>query len=134
MVKIPLGSDYTYDYKRIGKIAYGNRPTQTIIPNHSRLYPMINFVPRADPKLIKEMFEYSFLNLIYVSDDCREIKELLEKITEAVNELKRISKIKEMIFIKILTTCTKTVRTNGIQRSRWFKLELAIKKLVHLLI
>ena len=51
------------------------------------------------------MFEYDFLNFIYVGDDCREIKELLEKITEVVNDLKRISKTKEMIFIKILTAC-----------------------------
>ena len=56
MVKIPLGSDYAYDYKRIGKIAYGIRPSQIIIPNHSGLYPRINFVPGADPKLIKDMY------------------------------------------------------------------------------
>ena len=37
MVKIPLGSDYAYDYKRIGKIANGILPNQTIIPDHSGL-------------------------------------------------------------------------------------------------
>ena len=78
-VKISLGSDYAYDYKRIGKIAYGIRPSQVIIPDHLRLYLKINFIPRADPKLIKDMFDYGFLNLVYVSDDCREIKELPEK-------------------------------------------------------
>ena len=36
MVKIPLGSDYTYNYKRIGKIAYGIRSSQTIIPDYLR--------------------------------------------------------------------------------------------------
>ena len=79
MIKISLGSDYAYDYKRIGKIAYEIPLSQAIIPDHSGLYPRINFVPRADPKLIKEIFEYGFLNLIYVSDDCRELKELSEK-------------------------------------------------------
>ena len=55
-------------------------------------------MPGADPKLIKDMFEYGFLNLVYVSDDCRKIKELLEKNVEVVNDLKRIYKTKEMIF------------------------------------
>ena len=76
LVKISLGSSYTYDYKRIGKIAYEIPLSQAIIPDHSRLYPRINFVPRADPKLIKEIFEYGFLNPVCVSDDCRELKEL----------------------------------------------------------
>ena len=44
-------------------------------------------MPRADPKLIKDMFEYGFLNIVYVSDDCKKIKDLLEKITEADNDL-----------------------------------------------
>ena len=51
------------------------------------------------------MFEYGFLNLVYVSDDCREIKELPTKVAEGINDLKRMSKTKEMIFVKILTAC-----------------------------
>ena len=62
-------------------------------------------MPRADLKLIKDMFEYGFLNLVYVSDDCREIKELPAKVAEAANDLKRISKTKEIISVKILTAC-----------------------------
>lgn len=34
------------------------------------MYPNINFVLRVDSKLIKEMYEYSFLNCVYVNDDC----------------------------------------------------------------
>ena len=104
-IKIPIGSDYTYDYKRINKIAYGIHPSQTIIPYHSGLYPRINIMPGADPKLIKDMFKYGFLNLVYVSDDSKEIKELPAKVAEAANDLKRISKTKEIIFVKILTAC-----------------------------
>ena len=68
MVKIPLGSNYTYDCKIIGKIAYGICPSQAIIPNHLGYYLRINFGPEADAKLIKEMFEYSFFNLVYVGN------------------------------------------------------------------
>ena len=104
-IKIPIGSDYTYDYKRINKIAYGIHPSQTIIPYHSGLYPRINIMPGADPKLIKDMFKYGFLNLVYVSDDCKEIKKLLAKVVEAATNLKMISQTKDIDFIKILTAC-----------------------------
>ena len=89
----------------VAATTYGICLSQAIIPDHSRLYPRINFVLGADSKLIKDMFEYGFLNHVCVSDDCRELKELSKKITKAVNDLKRISKTKEMIFIKILTAC-----------------------------
>ena len=54
MVKISLGSNYAYDCKRIGKINYEICLSQAIIPDHLRLYPRINFGPKADPKLIKK--------------------------------------------------------------------------------
>lgn len=68
MVKISLGSNYAYDCKRIDKINYEICLSQAIIPDHLRLYPMINFGPKADPKLIKDMFEYSFFNLVYLGN------------------------------------------------------------------
>lgn len=53
------------------------------------------------------MFEYSFLNLIYFNSDCRKFEEFLEKIKESINDLKMIFKTKEIIFIKVLSTCLK---------------------------
>lgn len=50
MVKILLASNYAYDYKRIGKIAYKINSTKAVIPYHSRLYPRINFILGANPK------------------------------------------------------------------------------------
>lgn len=51
------------------------------------------------------MFENGFLNLIYVNSDCRKLEEFPEKIKESINNLKRIFKTKEIIFIKVLATC-----------------------------
>ena len=50
MVKILLASNYAYDYKRIGKIAYKIHLRKAVIPNHSRLYSRINFILGANPK------------------------------------------------------------------------------------
>lgn len=108
MVKILLASNYAYDYKRIGKIAYKIHPSKAVIPYHSRLYPRINFILGANPKFdLKNMFEYSFLNIIYVNNDCRKFEEFSEKIKESINDLKIIFKTKEIIFIKVLATCLK---------------------------
>lgn len=110
-IKIPLESDYVYDYKRTGKIVYEIRLNQVVILDNSGLYLRINLVLRADLKMIKDMFEYSFFNLLQVNNDCRELEEHLEKIKKASNDLKRIingnnkAKTKEMIFSKILNTC-----------------------------
>ena len=128
MVKIPLGSDYANYYKRIGKIAYGIRPSQTIIPDHSGLYPRINFMLGADPKLIKDMFEYGFLNLVYVSDDCKEIKELPAKVAEVVNDLKRISKTKEIIFVNILTACPEYYGNNWYPAQHMIQVGISSRK------
>ena len=48
------------------------------------------------------MYEYGLLNLVYVNNDCKQLRELLGKNKDVVNDLKRISKIKEMIFYQIL--------------------------------
>lgn len=75
------------------------------------MYLRIKLVLGADLKMIKDMFEYTFFNLVYVNNDCRELEEHLEKIKKASNDLKRIisgnnkAKTKEMIFSKIFTTC-----------------------------
>lgn len=53
------------------------------------------------------MFEYSFLNLIYVNSDCRKLEEFPKKIKESINDLKMIFKTKEIIFIKVLATFLK---------------------------
>ena len=91
-------------------------------------------MPGADPKLIKDMFEYGFLNLVYVSDDCRKIKELLEKIVEVVNDLKRISKTKEMIFFKILTACPEYCGNKWYPAQHMIQVGISSKTLVQLLI
>lgn len=37
MAKIILKSDYSYKYKRFGKLVYVIRPSKTIVPDHSGL-------------------------------------------------------------------------------------------------
>ena len=58
------------------------------------------------------MFEYSFLNLIYVNSDCRKLEEFPKKIKESINDLKMIFKTKEIIFIKVLATFLKYYDNN----------------------
>lgn len=57
-----------------------------------------------------------------------ELEELLEKIKKATNDLKRISKAQEMIFIKILTIALNTVIISYIKHIIQFKLALAVRK------
>lgn len=99
MAKIPLESDYIYEHKRISKLANEICPGQAIIPNHSGLCPKINFILRDDPELIKDMLNYGFINLIYVNEDCRELKLLPRKIQEAVVDLKRIFKADKLFQV-----------------------------------
>lgn len=51
------------------------------------------------------MFEYDFLNLIYVSENCCELELVLKTIIEAIISLKKVTKTKESIYAKFLTTC-----------------------------
>ena len=51
-----------------------------------RLYLRINFIPGADPEIIKDMFEHGFINLIYVSDNCTELEMLPKEIKEATTQ------------------------------------------------
>lgn len=74
------------------------------------------------------MFEYDFLNFVYVNVDCMELEELLKKIKKATNDLEKISKAQEMIFIKILTIALNTVIISGIKYIIQFKLALAVRK------
>lgn len=74
------------------------------------------------------MFEYDFLNFVYVNVDCMELEELLKKIKKATNDLEKISKAQEMIFIKILTIALNTVIISGIKYIIRFKLALAVRK------
>lgn len=53
------------------------------------------------------MFKHAFINLIYVSKNCRKLYMLLEIIKEGVINLKRLNKAKEIIFVKFLTACPK---------------------------
>lgn len=108
MLKILLESDYTYKYKRIGKIAYKIRSNQVIILDHFRLCPMINFVLGGDSKLIKDMFEHGSINLIYINENYRELALRPQKMKEAVIDLKKKkkkSKTKETFFVKFLSVC-----------------------------
>lgn len=49
MAKILLECDYAYEYKRIGKLAYWILTSQVILPDHSGLYTIINFILGVDP-------------------------------------------------------------------------------------
>lgn len=51
------------------------------------------------------MFEYGFINLIYVSENCWEPELVLKTIIEAIISLKKVTKTKESIYVKFLTTC-----------------------------
>lgn len=69
---------------------------------------MINLVLGVDLKLTKKnMCEYGLLNLVYVNSKCKELEELPGKTKDVVNDLKRISKTKEIIFIRFFTICPK---------------------------
>ena len=51
-----------------------------------RLYLRINFIPGADPEIIKDMFEHSFINLIYVSNNYKELEMLPKEIKEVTTQ------------------------------------------------
>lgn len=51
------------------------------------------------------MFEYGFINLIYVSENCWELELVLKTIIEAIISLKKVTKTKKSIYAKFLTTC-----------------------------
>lgn len=88
--------------KRIGKIAYGIRLSQAIILDHSMFHSRINFVPGADPYIIKEMVEYGFINLIYVNGDCRELEMLPKKSKKVSSILKGYPRQNKQFFCQIL--------------------------------
>lgn len=51
------------------------------------------------------MFTYSFINLFYVSENDKDLELIPTKIKEQLSALKKITKIKEIFFVKFLTTC-----------------------------
>lgn len=77
------------------------------------------------------MFEYDFIN---TSEDCRELKLFPEKIKEVVNDLKRITKTKQPIFVKFLTTCLDYYNNIWYSVQHMMQVEFNSSRLIKLLI
>ncbi|GLT27501.1 hypothetical protein SLA2020_024920 [Shorea laevis] len=86
--KMTMSKEYLQEYHRVCKMAYSMRSTQNCHPIHEGIYPRINFMQGANPKAIKELFSYDFVNYIYFSKDNEEVSKLLEVIRQGVKDFK----------------------------------------------
>ncbi|GLT35377.1 hypothetical protein SLA2020_098360 [Shorea laevis] len=82
-------------------MAYSMRSTKNCHPIHEGIYPIINFMQGANPKAIKELFNYDFVNCIYLSKDNEEVAELPEVIRQGVKDFKTGTKAQGVVFVKI---------------------------------
>ncbi|GLT98841.1 hypothetical protein SLE2022_163180 [Rubroshorea leprosula] len=99
--KMTMSEEYLQEYRRDCKMAYSMRSTKNCHPIHEGIYPKINFMQGANPKAIKELFNYGFLNRIYLSKDNEEVSELPEVIRQRVKDFKTGTKAQGVVFVKI---------------------------------
>ncbi|GLU21399.1 hypothetical protein SLE2022_375410 [Rubroshorea leprosula] len=81
-----MSEEYLQDYRGVCRMAYLMRPTENRHPIHERIYPRINFMQGANPKAIKELFNYCFVNCIYLSKNNEEVSKLPEVICQGVKD------------------------------------------------
>lgn len=74
------------------------------------------------------MYEYGLLNLVYVNNNCKELEELPRKTKDVVNDLKRISKTKEIIFIRFFIICPKYYDNKWYPAQHMIKIGFSSKK------
>ncbi|GLU10501.1 hypothetical protein SLE2022_272980 [Rubroshorea leprosula] len=86
--KMIMSEEYLQEYRRVCKMAFSMRSTENCHLIHEGIYPRINFMQGANPKAIKELFNYSFVNCIYLSKDNEEVSELLEVLHQGVEDFK----------------------------------------------
>ncbi|GLT39426.1 hypothetical protein SLA2020_136180 [Shorea laevis] len=99
--KMTMSEEYLQDYHRICRMAYSMRPIENCHPIHEGIYPKINFMQGANPKAIKELFNYGFVNCIYLSKNNEEVSELPKIIRQGVKDFKTDTKAQGVVFVKI---------------------------------
>ncbi|GLT94013.1 hypothetical protein SLE2022_117760 [Rubroshorea leprosula] len=102
--KMIMSEEYLQEYRRVCKMAYSMRSTENCHPIYEGIYPRINFMRGANPKAIKELFNYGFLNCIYLSKDNEEVSELPKVIRQGVKDFKTGTKAQGVVFVKIYST------------------------------
>ncbi|GLU12667.1 hypothetical protein SLE2022_293290 [Rubroshorea leprosula] len=101
LTKMTMSEEYLQEYYRICKMAYSMRSTKNCHPIHEGIYPRINFIQGANSKAIKELFNYGFVNCIYLSKDNEEVSELPEVIHQGVKDFKTSVEAQGVVFVKI---------------------------------
>ncbi|GLT96754.1 hypothetical protein SLE2022_143570 [Rubroshorea leprosula] len=96
-----MSEEYLQEYYRVCKMAYSMRSTKNCHPIHEGIYPIINFMQGANPKAIKELFNYDFVNYIYLSKDNEEVSKLPEVIRQGMEDFKTGTKAQGVVFVKI---------------------------------
>ncbi|GLT96586.1 hypothetical protein SLE2022_141960 [Rubroshorea leprosula] len=102
--KMIMSEEYLQEYHRICKMAYSMRSTENCHPIHEGNYPRINFMQGANPKAIKELFNYGFVSCIYLSKDNEEVSKLPKVIQQGVKDFKTGTKAQGVVFVKIYFT------------------------------
>ncbi|GLT28895.1 hypothetical protein SLA2020_037980 [Shorea laevis] len=82
-------------------MAYSVRPTENWHPIHEGIHPRINFMQGANLKAIKELFDYGFVNCIYLLKSNEEVLELPKVIRQRVKDFKTGTKAQGVVFVKI---------------------------------
>ncbi|GLU03818.1 hypothetical protein SLE2022_209950 [Rubroshorea leprosula] len=96
-----MSEEYLQEYPRVCKIAYSMRSTKNCHLIHEGIYPKINFFQGANSKVIKDLFNYGFVNCIYLSKDNEEVSKLPEVIRQGVKDFKTGTKAQGVVFVKI---------------------------------
>ncbi|GLU15197.1 hypothetical protein SLE2022_317080 [Rubroshorea leprosula] len=102
-----MSEEYLQEYCRVYRMAYSMRSIKNCHPIHEGIYPRINFMQGANPKAIKELFNYGFVNCIYLSKDNEEVSELPEVIQQGVKDFKTGTKPQGVVFVKIYSAAPK---------------------------
>ncbi|GLT57190.1 hypothetical protein SLA2020_301780 [Shorea laevis] len=90
--KMTMSEEYLQDYHKICRMEYSMGLTKNCHPIHEGIYLRINFMQGANPKAIKELFDYGFVNCIYLSKNNEEVSELPEVIRQGVKDFKTSTK------------------------------------------
>ncbi|GLT83198.1 hypothetical protein SLE2022_015030 [Rubroshorea leprosula] len=96
-----MSEEYLHEYRRVCRMAYSMRSIENCHPIHEGVYLRINFMQGENPKAIKELFHYDFVNCIYLSKDNEEVLELLEVIRQGLKDFKTGTKAQGVVFVKI---------------------------------
>ncbi|GLU06577.1 hypothetical protein SLE2022_235990 [Rubroshorea leprosula] len=110
-------------------MAYSIRSIENCHPIHEGIYPRINFMQGINPKAIKELFNYGFVNCIHLSKDNEEVLELPEVICQGVKDFQTGTKSQGVVFVKIYSAALEWEKSQYFPSHHIVKIGIQSKKI-----